>query len=122
MSRIRSSNTGIEKFIFKGLQSRGIYFQKHYKGILGTPDVAIPKKKIAVFIDGDFWHGFRYPAWKKRLHSKFWVTKIERNRARDRRTFAKLRRDGWKVMRLWEHQILKSPQKTLTGLALFVRG
>ena len=57
MSKIRSSNTKIELAVFKRLKKRGIYFQKHYKKAPGTPDIALPRKKKAVFIDGDFWHG-----------------------------------------------------------------
>lgn len=105
MSKIRSEGTSIEKMVFRELRKRNIYFQKHYKNALGTPDIALPSKKVAIFIDGDFWHGFRYPLWKKRLNSKFWTDKIERNRARDKRYHAKLRRDGWKVKRIWEHQL-----------------
>ena len=122
MSRIRSKNTGIETLVFRELRARGIYFQKHYGRVVGTPDVAIPKRKVAVFVDGDFWHGFRYPAWKRKLSSKFWRNKIERNRRRDRRNFAKLRRDGWRVMRVWEHQLKKKNRAaSLDRIADFMR-
>jgi len=113
MSKIRSEGTSIEKMVYKELGERGIHFQKHYKKIAGSPDVALPSKKIAIFIDGDFWHGFRYPLWKKRLAAKFWTKKIERNRARDKRNHTKLRRDGWKVKRIWEHQLLKNFDNTI---------
>ena len=105
MSAIRSKNTSPEKIIFRELRKRKIYFQKHYNKVLGSPDIALPAARRAVFIDGDFWHGFRYPSWKKRLKSKFWRDKIERNRARDKECHRKLRRMGWKVLRVWEHQI-----------------
>jgi DNA mismatch endonuclease, patch repair protein len=120
MSRIRSTNTGIEKLVFRKLKASGIRFKKHYKKITGTPDVASPKKKIAIFIDGDFWHGFGYPSWKGRLHSAFWRSKIERNRARDRRTFAKLRREGWKVARVWEHELLEDPDRAIGKIRGFI--
>ncbi len=109
MSKIRSKNTSIEKIVFKELRREGIHFQKHYRKALGTPDVAIPEKKIAVFIDGDFWHGYRYPQWKKRIKSRFWRKKIEHNRRRDQLYFRTLRRRGWKVMRVWEHQLKSDP-------------
>jgi DNA mismatch endonuclease, patch repair protein len=60
---------------------------------------------VAVFIDGSFWHGYRYPQWCHKMPSQFWRDKIERNRTRDRRNFAKLRRRGWLVVRVWEHQL-----------------
>jgi len=61
-------------------------------------------ERLVVFVDGDFWHGFRYPAWTRRLPA-YWKKKIERNRARDLRNFAALRRRGWRVIRIWEHQV-----------------
>ena len=105
MAAIRPKNTKQEILVFKELRKRKIYFQRHYSKITGTPDIALPSKKIAVFIDGDFWHGYRFPLWQKRLRSKFWVKKIERNRSRDRKTFAKLRFKGWRVLRVWEHEL-----------------
>ena len=122
MSRIRSKNTGIEVLVFRELRARGIYFQKHYRFAAGTPDVAVPKKKIAVFIDGDFWHGYRYPAWKRKLSSEFWRAKIERNRQRDIRNFRTLRRQGWHVLRVWEHQLKKNNRtKFIEKIAEFIR-
>lgn len=60
--------------------------------------------KVAVFIDGDFWHGYRFPSWKGKL-TKFWREKIRKNRERDKRNFAGIRRMGWCVIRLWQHEI-----------------
>ena len=82
----------------------------------------MPRRKIAVFIDGDFWHGYRYPQWSQKLPSAFWREKIERNRARDRRNFAKLRRHGWRVLRVWEHKLMKSPDQTLRQIKKFIVG
>lgn len=113
MSNIRSKNTGIEKAVFKELRKRKIYFQKHYKKILGNPDIALPKKKIAIFIDGDFWHGYQFEKNKKRLPKKYWAKKIEDNIKRDKSNRSKLKRKGWKVLRIWEHEIKKNPEKSL---------
>lgn len=60
MARIRSKDTAIERFVFKELRKRGLYFKKHYKRIKGCPDIALPRAKKAVFIDGDFWHGWQF--------------------------------------------------------------
>ncbi len=122
MSRIRSKNTGLERVVFRALGLYGIRFTKHYRRARGTPDIAVPSKKIAVFIDGDFWHGYRYPLWRGKLKNKFWRDKIERNRARDRRTFAALRRRGWRVRRVWEHDIKRHPFETIKEIAAFVKG
>ena len=77
MSKIRSQDTKVEILIFRELRKRGIYFQKHYKRVIGNPDIALPRKKKAVFIDGDFWHGYKFPKLKKRLPKKYWLAKIE---------------------------------------------
>jgi len=121
MSAIRAKNTSPEKIIFKTLRINGIYFQRHYKKILGTPDIAIPSRKLAVFIDGDFWHGFRFPIWKKRLNSKFWIDKIERNRKRDKLYHRRLRSQGWKILRIWEHQIESCFDLTIKKLFRFLK-
>lgn len=105
MSKIRGKNTGPELAVFSELRRNRIYFRRHYDKVAGSPDVALPTKKIAVFIDGDFWHGYRYPCWKNKLPSDFWRQKIERNRARDKRNFAKLRKSGWLVLRVWEREL-----------------
>lgn len=121
MSAIHSKNTKPELKVFCELKKRGIYFQKHYKKVVGTPDIALPAKKKAVFIDGDFWHGFRYPLWKSRLKSKYWQNKIETNRARDKSTHSKLRYMGWKVLRVWEHQLNKDFDKTIRKIIRFLK-
>ncbi len=113
MAAIRSINTSPERLVFSDLRKRGVYFQRHYKKALGTPDIAMPSRKVAVFIDGDFWHGFRYPAWKGRLKNSFWRRKIERNRNRDKLYHGKLRRMGWKVLRVWEHQLKNDFRETV---------
>lgn len=120
MSSIRSEDTLPEKMVFRELRKRGIHFQRHHKKTLGSPDIALPSKKIAIFIDGDFWHGFRYPAWKKRLKSKFWRDKIERNRRRDKLYHQRLRNQGWKVKRIWEHQLKKDFPGTIKKIIFFM--
>lgn len=120
MASIKQKNTSPEKLVFSALRKQGVYFQKHYRRVIGSPDIAIPKKKIAIFIDGDFWHGYRFPLWKHRLHSEYWVSKIQRNRARDIKTFYTLRRKGWKVLRVWEHEILKDHEKAVDKIIRFL--
>ena len=85
MSKIRSKNTKAELIVFRELRKRKIYFQKHYKKCVGCPDIAIPSKKIAVFIDGDFWHGRNFHKDKKRLPKRYWLNKIEGNIVRDKK-------------------------------------
>ena len=107
MSKIRPEGTKPELLVFSYLRKNKIHFQKHYKRAAGSPDIAVPSKKLAVFIDGDFWHGYQFSRWKHKLPQVYWQDKIETNIKRDKKTFAKLRRDGWKVMRVWEHNLTK---------------
>lgn len=105
MSRIRGKNTFAEQIVFKFLSSKGIYFQKHYKRAPGCPDVALPRKKLAVFIDGDFWHGRDLGKATKRLPTDFWKNKIIYNYERDRKNEKTLTESGWKILRVWESDI-----------------
>ena len=104
MSRIRGFDTSLEVVVRRELRRHGLRFKANVMSLPGRPDLVFPSAKLIVFIDGDFWHGFRYPTWKRRL-PQFWRRKIERNRARDLRNFAALRRRGWRVVRVWEHQV-----------------
>src|SRR3989338_3685173 len=106
MSKIKGKNTAPEVLIFSELKKRGIYFKKH-GSLLGNPDIVFPKNKIVVFIDGDFWHGFDYEVRKTKLPD-YWVKKIKRNIERDRKYRSTLRVQGWKVLRIWEHQVLSN--------------
>jgi len=109
MSNIRSRDTNIEKCIFTLLNARRVKYKKHYN-IYGKPDIVFPHYKTAVFLDSDFWHGWRFPQWKNRLPKVYWRKKIENNIRRDKNNFSKLRSRGWKVIRLWGHQIKSNPE------------
>jgi DNA mismatch endonuclease (patch repair protein) len=104
MSRVKNRDTGIEKLVRSALHRRGLRFRIQAKELPGRPDVVLRKAKVAVFVDGDFWHGYRFPLWENKL-ADFWKTKIAKNRARDKRNFRRLRSMGWRVVRLWQHEI-----------------
>ena len=110
MSRIRSKDTKIEKKTASLLRKNKIRYRRFPK-VFGSPDFVV-EKKLLVFCDGDFWHGYRYDR-KKKPPKKFWRGKIERNMKRDRKVTRKLRADGWSVVRLWEHDIEKRPRSCL---------
>lgn len=112
MGRIKGRNTTPERTIFAALEQCGVSFVRHFSELPGRPDVVFPEAKLAVFIDGDFWHGWRFPLWQHKLTEK-WRNKIEATRRRDKRNFRRLRQCGWKVLRLWEHQIESNPAKCL---------
>ncbi len=121
MSHIRSKNTGIEKAVFSHLRKRKIYFYKHYPKAPGKPDVALPLKKRAVLIHGDFWHGHRFNSWKNRIPAKYWRDKITGNIERDRSQIRKLRSSGWKVLKIWEHDVVDNPGVTFKKIERFLK-
>ena len=105
MSRIRSENTTPERYTFALLDAAKLKYRRHDKSLPGKPDVVFPDQKVAVFVDGDYWHGWRFSQWQHRLPTQAWRDKIANTRLRDRRIHARLRYRGWKVIRIWEHQI-----------------
>lgn len=111
MSKIRSTGGKAEALLAKALWHKGIRYFKNYKKVYGKPDIAITKYKIAVFVDGEFWHGYDWENQKKnriRTNRDYWIPKIEKNIERDRIVNKKLEDDGWIVIRFWEkHEVLK---------------
>jgi DNA mismatch endonuclease (patch repair protein) len=123
MSRIRSKETQAEKIVFRYLRKQGVYFQKHYKRVAGKPDVALPRKKKAVFVDGDFWHGRDYDRiLKSRPPGDYWITKLAYNMERDARQRKELIANGWQLLLVWESDIKrkKTQQETLEAIKQFL--
>lgn len=104
MAANKARNTSIEILVRKELFSRGLRYRIHDRSLPGSPDIVFRKPKVAVFVDGDFWHGYGFPRWQHKLKD-FWRKKIADNRTRDARNHARLRRRGWKVIRVWEHEV-----------------
>ena len=107
MSQVKGSDTSLECKVRSRLHREGLRFRKHVSTLAGKPDVVFPAARLVVFLDGDFWHGWQFPRWKHKL-GDYWQQKIERNRRRDRRVQARLRRQGWCVLRIWEHEVDRS--------------
>lgn len=120
MQNIRSKNTSIERIMFKLLKDNKLRFKKHYN-IHGKPDIAFPHYKIAVFLDSDYWHGWHFKKWRKKLPKVYWRGKIEGNIRRDKYNHQRLRKQGWKVLRLWEHQIKRDPNICLEKIVRTVK-
>lgn len=104
MSRVRNRDTAPEQALRSALHRRGFRFRKHVRTLPGSPDLVFTRQRVCVFIDGDFWHGFRFPTWQAAI-PPFWQAKIAQNRARDARNFRRLRENGWIVLRIWSHTI-----------------
>jgi DNA mismatch endonuclease (patch repair protein) len=109
-SRIRKTDSRAEVALRKALWRRGARYRKNARGLIGTPDLVFASPRVVVFCDGDFWHGRGWNERKRRLqrgaNASYWISKIERNRARDRQVSRKLKADGWVVVRLWERDVL----------------
>jgi len=109
MSRIKAENTSIEVLLRKALWREGIRYRKNLKTLPGKPDIAITKYKIAIFCDGELWHGKDWEKTKNRINSNrdFWISKIEKNMMKDTINEKKLEKAGWVVLRFWGKDIKK---------------
>ena len=109
MSRIRGTNTKPEKALRKALWALGVRYRLNVKKLPGKPDIVIGKHKLAIFVDGEFWHGYDWKAKKPKIKSdaEYWVKKIEGNMARDQNNNEKLRSQGFLVLRFWEQELRK---------------
>ncbi len=113
MKAVKSKGSKIEVMLMKELWSRGLRYRKNVKNIYGKPDIAFIGKKVAVFCDSEFWHGYNWEEHKHDFKSnqEFWIPKIERNMERDREVTEKLENDGWTVIRFWGKEIIKNLEK-----------
>lgn len=107
MRAIRSMNTSSEMILRKELFKRGVRFRVHYDKLPGKPDIVIMRSKVAVFCDGEFWHGKDWNIKKDKIKKNrdYWVPKIEKNIIRDRQIKKTLELNGWLVLRFWEKDI-----------------
>lgn len=115
MSKIRSKNTKPEMMLRKALFQKGIRFRINQKDLAGKPDISIKKYKIAIFIDGEFWHGHKWEEKKHKIKANklFWIPKIERNMQRDGINNETLKQQGFTVIRFWEKEVYKELDKCL---------
>jgi len=125
MSRIRSRNTRLEVGFLKKLSAevypRGFRYRKHYSRLAGKPDIVFIKEKVAVFLDGDFWHGYNLKKLGRKVPKKYWLPKIERTISRDKRYTVELRKANWIVLRFWEHQIEKDPHDAIKKIQIALK-
>lgn len=129
MATVRGHDTRPEVLLRSLLHRRGLRFRKQYR-LPGKPDIVFPRARVAVFVDGDFWHG---NTWRIRgfasfedqfqhRNSDWWRAKIERNMQRDREVTQLLRREGWRVVRVWESALLRDPSRIAERVERSVRG
>lgn len=121
MSSIRAKNTKPELLLRKALWAEGLRgYRLHWKKAPGRPDICYPGKKLAIFVNGCYWHQCPYckPAMPK-THKRFWKAKFKKNKERDGRKAAALIKDGWKTIAVWECQIKKNVEKCVQKLSNF---
>jgi len=118
MAAVRNKDSKAELALRQALHARGLRYRLHARDVTGHPDLVIRSRRLAVFVDGDMWHGNEY---KRRglscladlfpTRTEWWVDKIERNMRRDQEVNKQLAADGWNVVRIWESEVLEDPQK-----------
>jgi DNA mismatch endonuclease Vsr len=102
MQNIKPKNTKPEKALMKALRGRNIWFTKHRVDVFGKPDIVFKRKRIAVFVDSEFWHGRKH---LPKSNVEFWKKRFERNRKRDEEVNAELKKQGWTVIRISDAEI-----------------
>ena len=115
MKAIKSHDTKIEVILRKALWHRGIRYRKNFKVCSCKPDIVLTKYKIAIFCDGDFWHG--NDKYTVKNNAKFWNEKIKTNVERDLRNTIELRDNGWTVLRFWGTEIKKNLDNCITEIS-----
>ena len=110
MQAVKSSGSMIERILAKTLWHKGYRYRKNDKTVFGKPDLTFKKKRIAIFVDSEFWHGKDWDSKKHEIKSnqEFWYSKIERNIERDKEVTEFLVKNGWTVLRFWGNDILKN--------------
>lgn len=121
MSRIRGRDTGPERMVQAILEELGVEFEMQVRSLPGRPDFVLRQHSLCIFVDGDFWHGWRFEEWRMNLSEK-WEAKIATNRRRDDRNRRLLRQAGWQVLRIWEHQIDASHRRCRGRILTCING
>ena len=118
MAKVHLKNGKAEQLLAKELWHSGLRYRKNFKGLPGSPDIALTKQKVAIFIDGEFWHGQNWDERKQKLQRNrdYWIEKIEENISRDRKVDAQLQSLGWTVIRFWEKDVFKHTSECLQNV------
>ena len=112
MQRVKSKDSEIEKILRNALWNKGYRYRKNVKDVFGHPDIVFKSKKVAIFCDSEFWHGYDWERKKNEIKTRqdFWIPKIERNMQRDKEVKMKLSEEGWTVLRFWGTEIKKQTE------------
>lgn len=122
MSKIRGKNTKPELLFRKALWKKDVRYRVDSKQLPGRPDVSIKKYKLAIFIDGEFWHGYNWDERRDKLKTNrgFWIPKIERNMQRDREVNQQLTELGFTTFRFWTHEIKDNLKTCINDVMVYL--
>lgn len=121
MGRIRAQNTTPELLLRKALWREGLRYRLNCQGLVGRPDIVFLGPRLVVFVDGCFWHGCPEHYVRPRSRTSFWAKKLRGNVERDRDQTLKLEGQGWRVMRVWEHEVFTGLSKIVGEIRLCAR-
>ena len=129
MSRVRHRDNNAERMLRRALTPHGLRYRLQVKGLVGRPDIVFHTLRVAVFIDGDFWHGrgiiedgvTRFRKTMRTERREWWIAKLSANVARDQIVNRSLRGSGWAVIRLWESDVLRDPQRAARRVVVAVK-
>jgi DNA mismatch endonuclease (patch repair protein) len=121
MQRIRSKKTVPEQKIAKELRRLKIYCTRNDSRILGKPDFVFRRRKVVVFVDSDFWHGHPERFIMPKTNVEYWQSKIEKNKVRDLKVTIELEKLGWKVIRIWEHEVMRETESVMERIVKTLR-
>ncbi len=123
MSKIKGKNTKPEITIRKAMWNEGIRYRINNAKIIGKPDITIKKYKLAIFIDGEYWHGYNWKLKKTKIKTNrdYWIKKIEGNMQRDKYNDSILKENGWTVLHFWEQETKIALDKCLAKIKLVIK-
>lgn len=122
MSAVRSKDTKMEIAFRKAIWRKGLRYSKNSSKYFGKPDIVLKKYKTAIFLDSCFWHGCKKHCRIPTARKKYWTEKIERNKQRDKAVNHYYKKIGWKVFRIWEHDIKRNPEKIIKSISDILYG
>ncbi|MBE6073597.1 MAG: very short patch repair endonuclease [Selenomonas ruminantium] len=123
MSKVHGKDTKPEVMLRKALWHKGIRYRKNYRGLPGTPDIVLTRQKIAIFVDGDFWHARGHqenPGEQVQSNKEYWTRHLGRNVEHDKEVNDALTQEGWLVLRFWESDIKRDLSRCLEEIVEYL--
>ena len=121
MSRVKSKDSKMETLFRKELWKTGLRYRKNSSKYFGKPDIVLPKYKTTIFVDSCFWHGCKKHCRIPSVRKNYWTQKIARNAERDKKVSKHYKKQGWKIVRIWEHELLEVSDKCISKIVAFLK-